>query len=68
MAKKKRSTGFKVFMIILKTFLTVSLMITLGIVSYKLTMRYFEVTETPKETNTILDIVSEATADDYILR
>ena len=64
MAKKNKSIGFRIFITILKTFITVILMLLMGIASYTFTIKYYEVTEKPKTNNTILDIVSEAKADE----
>lgn len=60
---KKRSVGKLVTATIMKSFFVVLLMLAVGMVSYKASLKYFEVTDDGKRTKDVLDIVGDVTAD-----
>lgn len=63
MAGKKKNVGRVVAVQIIRSFIIVAAMLVTGIVSYKLTMTYYEVTADSEERDDILDIVTDVTAD-----
>lgn len=60
---KKKSVGRIVAVQLIRTFLIVTAMIITGIISYKLTLTYYNVIETDNEGDGVLDIVGDVTAD-----
>lgn len=62
---RNKSVGMKVFAIAGKSFLIVIMLMLVGMISYKFTMKYYEVTEGEDATGSgVLDIVGDVSADE----
>lgn len=60
---KKKSVGGLIFVMFLRSFIVVVLMLIVGMGSYALTMKYYEVTDSDASSDNKLDIVGDITAD-----
>ncbi|MBE5938238.1 MAG: LytR family transcriptional regulator [Lachnospiraceae bacterium] len=60
---RKKSLGRIMAVQLIRSFLIVIAMLITGIVSYKATLMYYEVVDDSKESDNILDIVGDVTAD-----
>lgn len=61
---KKKSVGGIVFVMFLRSFIVVVLMLVIGLGSYAITMKYYEVSDTGENAGNGLDIVGDVTADE----
>lgn len=62
--KKKNSIGKIIFVMFLRSFFTVVLLLVVAMGSYGLTMKYYEVTADETQGKDMLDIVGDITADE----
>lgn len=63
MAKKKKSVGKLIAVQFIRSFLIVVAMLATGVISYKLTITYYEVMGNDDANGSVLDIVGDITAD-----
>lgn len=60
---KKKSVGGIIFLMFLRSFIVVILMLVIGMASYTVTMKFYEVSDTSEASDRKLDIVGDVTAD-----
>ncbi len=64
MAKKNNTVGKIILVMFLRTFIIVIMMVLVGLASYKITLKYYEVNDSGSaESDGVLDIVGDVTAD-----